>query len=143
MPPKKKTTKEKIHWTYNGEIIDDISKTPKDSFAFIYKITLEDGRFYVGKKYMWKPKYTSGKNKGVSKGMYPWQSYISSSKEVKDLIKKGMKYKKEILYFTYSKAETTYKETQEIICNNYLTDKNCLNYWVKATIFSKWLEEGS
>ena len=139
----KKTTKEKIHWTYNGEIIDDISKTPKDSFAFIYKITLDDGRFYIGKKYMWKPKYTSGKNKGISKGMYPWQSYISSSVELKALIKSGIKYKKEILYFTYSKAETTYKETKEILCNNYLTDKNCLNYWVKATIFSKWLEEGS
>ena len=139
MPPKK----DKIHWTYNGKIIDTIDKTPKDSFAFIYMITLEDGRFYVGKKYMWKPKYTSGKNKGISKGQYPWQSYISSSIELKALIKSGVKYKKEILYFTYSKAETTYMETKEILCNSYLTDKNCLNYWVKATIYSKHLKENS
>lgn len=143
MPLKKKSKTEKVEWTFNGEVVNKIEQTPKDSFAFIYKITLEDGRFYVGKKYMWKPKYTSGKNKGISKGMYPWQSYISSSVELKALIKSGIKYKKEILYFTYSKAETTYKETKEILCNSYLTNPNCLNYWVKATIFSKWLEEGN
>lgn len=138
-----KKVKETNHWTYNNQIIDHIDKTPKGSFAFIYKITLEDGRFYVGKKYMWKPNYTSGAKKGQSKGLYPWQSYCSSSKEVKSLIKSGMKYKKEILYFTYSRAETTYKETQEILCNNYLTNPNCLNYWVKATIYSKYLKENS
>ena len=144
-PPKKRmsTKKETVNWLYKGREIKTIEDCEPNAFAFIYKITLEDGRFYVGKKYMWKPKHTSGKNKGISKGMYPWQSYISSSVELKALIKSSIKYKKEILYFTYSKAETTYRETKEILCNNYLTDKNCLNYWVKATIFSKWLEEGS
>lgn len=141
MPPKKK--KETVNWTYQGKEVKTIEDTPKNSFAFIYKITLEDGRFYVGKKYMWKPNYTSGAKKGQSKGLYPWQSYCSSSKEVKALIKSGMKYKKEILYFTYSRAETTYKETKEILCNNYLTNPNCLNYWVKATIYSKYLKENS
>lgn len=135
--------KQKVNWTYNGVEIDHISKTPEKSFAFIYKITLEDGRFYVGKKYMWKPNYTSGKNKGISKGMYPWMSYCSSSLELKALIKGGLKYKKEILYFTFSRAETTYMETKEILCNNYLTDPNCLNYWIKATIYSKHLKENS
>ena len=51
-----------------------------------------------------------------------------------------MKYTKEILMFTYSKAETTYLETKTILCNNALTDPNSLNYWVKATIYSKHLE---
>ena len=134
MPPK-----EKIHWTYQGKVIDSIEKTPKGSFAFIYKITLEDGSWYVGKKYLFKPNYTSGAKKGQSKGMYPWQSYVSSSKEVKALIKSGMKYKKEILYFTFSRAETTYMETREILCSGALTDSNCRNYWVKATIYSKHL----
>ena len=113
MPPKK--TKEKIEWTYKGETINKIEQTPENSFAFIYKITLEDGRYYLGKKYMYKPNYTSGKNKGKPKGVYPWQSYISSSVELKKLIKEGIKYKKEILFFTFSRAETTYKETKEIL----------------------------
>ena len=138
-----KKTKEKVEWSYKGQTINKIEQTPENSFAFIYKITLEDGRYYVGKKYMWKPNYTSGKNKGQSKGMYPWQSYISSSIELKKIIKEGIKYKKEILFFTFSRAETTYMETKEILCGNHLTNPNCLNYWVKSTIFSKHLTPNS
>ena len=137
-----KKNKEKINWTWNGVIIDNIDKTPEKSFAFVYKITLEDGRYYVGKKYMWKPNYTSGKNKGISKGQYSWQTYCSSSVELKNLIKEGLKYKKEILFFTFSRAETTYKESKEIL-NYALTDPNCLNFWVKWTIYSKHLEPNS
>ncbi len=137
-----KKNKEKINWTWNGVIIDNIDKTPEKSFAFVYKITLEDGRYYVGKKYMWKPNYTSGKNKGISKGQYSWQTYCSSSVELKNLIKEGLKYKKEILFFTFSRAETTYKESKEIL-NYALTDPNCLNFWVKCTIYSKHLEPNS
>lgn len=140
MAVKKQTVK--VQWTYNNRVIDHIDKTPDKSFAFIYKITLEDGRYYLGKKYMWKPNYTSGKNKGTSKGQYSWQSYCSSSIELKALIKEGLKYKKEILFFTFSRAETTYKETKEIL-NGGLTDPNCLNYWIKATVYSKHLEPNS
>lgn len=149
MPPRKTTKtksppkKEKVEWEYQGKTLNKIEQTPENSFAFIYRITLEDGRYYIGKKFMYKPKYTSGVKKGQYKGVYPWQSYISSSKELKELIKKGIKYKKEILYFTYSKAETTYKETQEILCSGALTDPNSLNYWVKATVYSKHLKENS
>jgi hypothetical protein len=137
----KKTTKPQ--WTYNGIVIDHIDKTPEKSFAFIYKITLEDGRYYIGKKYLWKPNYTSGLKKGQSKGQYTWQSYESSSKELKALIKLGAKFKKEILFFTFSRAETTYRETAEILCGQHLTNPNCLNYWVKATIYSKYLVPNS
>lgn len=142
MPPKK-TKRETINWFYQNREVKTIEDCEPGAFAFIYKITLEDGRFYIGKKYMWKPKHTSGKNKGISKGMYPWQSYTSSSIELKALIKSGLKYKKEILYFTYSKAETTYKETSEILCSGALTNPNCLNYWIKATVYSKHLKENS
>ena len=141
MPPKK--AKEKIEWSYKGQTINKIEQTPENSFAFIYKITLEDGRYYLGKKYMWKPNYTSGKNKGKSKGVYPWQSYISSSIELKKFIKEGVKYKKEILFFTFSRAETTYSETREILCGSHLTNPQCLNYWIKCTVYSKHLETNS
>jgi len=131
-----------INWTHKGEVVDHIDKTPKNSFAFIYKITLDDGRFYVGKKYMWKPNYTSGKNKGLSKGMYSWKTYCGSSLELKELIKSGIGYKKEILFYTYTRAETTYRETKEIL-NCCLTNPKSLNSWVKATIYAKNLEPNS
>ena len=141
----KKTGKVKVatQWTYNGSEITKTDQTPDKSFAFIYKIMFEDGKFYFGKKYIYKPNYTSGIKKGQPKGVYPWQSYCSSSKEVKQLIKDGLKYKKEILFFTFSRAETTYKETQQILCGNYLTNPKCLNFWVKATIFARHLKENT
>jgi len=132
--------KETVYWTHNGKVVDSVDKTPPNSFAFIYKITLEDGRYYFGKKFMWKPNYTSGKNKGASKGQYSWLTYCSSSIELKDLIKGGIKFKKEILLFTYSRAETTYEETKMILCSGALTDPKSLNYWVKSTIYRKHLK---
>jgi len=145
MSPKKTKTTEKIEWQYQGKTINKIEQTPENSFAFIYMITLLDGtdRYYIGKKYMWKPNYTSGVKKGQSKGSYTWQSYCSSSVELKALIKSGIPYKKEILFFTFSRAETTYKETKEILCGSHLTNPNCLNYWIKSTIYSRHLEPNS
>jgi len=145
MSPKKTKTTEKIEWQYQGKTINKIEQTPENSFAFIYMITLLDGtdRYYIGKKYMWKPNYTSGVKKGQSKGSYPWQSYCSSSVELKSLIKSGIPYKKEILFFTFSRAETTYKEIKEILCGSHLTNPNCLNYWIKSTIYSRHLEPNS
>lgn len=139
MPPKKN----KPQWTYQGKIIDSIEKTPKGSISFIYKITLDDGRYYIGRKTMVKPNYTSGAKKGTPKGYYPWQNYNGSSKELLSLIKSGVGYKKEIIQFCYSKAETTYLETVNIICSGALTDPLCFNYWVKATIYSKHLKPNS
>lgn len=138
MPPSKKT-----NWTYNGKEIDNISKTPEGSISFIYKITLSDGRYYIGRKTMKKPNYTSGKLKGQSKGEYSWKTYTGSSKELTALIKSGATYKKEILKFCFSKAETTYEETRTILCQSALTDPNCFNFWVKATIYSKYLQPNS
>lgn len=145
MTVKKNKTTEKVNWVYNSSEITKTEQTPNGSFAFIYMITLLDGsnRYYIGKKYIYKPNYTSGVKKGQPKGVYPWQSYISSSVELKSLIKSGIPYKKEILFFTFSRAETTYMETKEILCGNHLTNPNCMNYWVKATIFSKHLKENS
>lgn len=131
--------KQTVNWTYLGKRITDITQTPEGSISFIYRITLEDGRYYIGRKTMKKPNYTSGKLKGQSKGEYPWKTYSGSSKELSAIIKEGVKYRKEILRFCFSKAETTFEETSEIICGGALKDPNCFNYWIKATIYSKHL----
>lgn len=136
MAVKKKT----VNWTYQGVEIDNISKTPVNSLSFIYKITLNDGRYYYGRKTIWKPKFTSGLKKGISKGEYSWKTYCGSSKELSAIIKEGkIGYKKEILKFCFSKAETSYEELRTIICSGGLTDPNCFNFWVKSLIYSKHL----
>lgn len=131
-------------WEYQGQIIDNISKTPQGSISFIYKITLEDGRYYLGRKTMLKPNYTSGVNKGKSRGEYPWKSYNGSSKELLKILKEDKpNYKKEILQFCYTKTETSYAETCQILCGGALTDPLCFNYWIKATIYAKNLKPNS
>lgn len=133
-----------VQWTYQGKVIDSIDKTPPNSFSFVYKITLEDGRYYLGKKFMWKPKYTSGKLKGTSRGEYSWKTYKGSSKELLEILKNPtVKYNKEILYFCFSKAETTYRETKEILCSGALTDPLSFNFWIRALVYSKHLEPNS
>lgn len=143
MPPSKKKT---VNWTYNNKEVTDISQTPEGSISFIYKIYLLDGtgRYYIGRKTMKKPNYTSGKLKGQSKGEYSWKTYCGSSKELLEVLKdKNIKYRKEILYFCYSKAETTYRETKEILCSGALTDPLSFNFWIKSLVYSKHLEPNS
>lgn len=140
MAVKRKT----INWTFNGKEISCLADCDPNAISFIYKITLDDGRYYYGRKTMVKPNYTSGKLKGISKGEYSWRTYCGSSKELSAIIKEGkIGYKKEIIKFCFSKAETSYEETRTILCSGALTDPKCFNFWVKALIYSKHLEEGS
>lgn len=142
MPVKKKTN----NWYYQGREITCLADCEPEAISFIYKIYLEDGtgRYYIGRKTMTKPKYTSGAKKGQSKGEYSWKTYCGSSKELLAILKDPtVKYRKEILYFCKTKAETTYRETAEIICSGALTDPLSFNFWIKALIYSKHLEQNS
>ncbi len=133
--------KQTVNWKYQGKDITSLTQTPQGSISFIYRINLEDGtgRYYIGRKTMLKPNYTSGVNKGKSKGEYPWKSYNGSSKELLAILKTGIPYSKEIIKFCYSKAETTFEESAEIICGGALKDPLAFNYWIKCTIYSKHL----
>lgn len=135
--------KQPINWTYRGKEIKCLADCEPGAIGFIYKIYLEDGtgRYYIGRKTMLKPKYTSGVNKGLSKGEYSWRNYQGSSKELLTILKNPqIKYKKEILYFCKTKAEMTYRETSEILCSQALTDPLAFNFWIKAIIYAKHLE---
>ena len=138
--------KQTVEWEYNGETIDHLSKTPVNSISFIYKISLLDGsnRYYIGRKTMTKPIAKSGVNKGRSTGEYPWRTYCGSSKELLKILKEDKpNYRKEILEFCFTKSETTYKETKNIICSGALTDSLSFNYWIKALVYSKNLTPNS
>ncbi len=137
--------KDKIEWTFDDREVLSLADMPTNTLGFIYKISLEDGtgRYYIGRKTALKPKYTSGKLKGQSKGEYPWRSYHGSSVELNKLIKEGVKYRKEIIKFCSSKAEISYEETKEIICGGALTDPLAFNFWVKSLIYAKHLEPNS
>lgn len=138
--PTKKTKKEVVNWFYGDKEIKSIEDCEPGALGFIYCITNETkNKKYLGRKTILKPKYTSGVNKGKSKGVYPFQSYNGSSKSLLEDIKNGDKYSKEILRWCYSKAELTYYESQAIYCSDSLLSEDFYNFWCKATVYSKHL----
>ena len=136
-PTKKSKTKaEKVkakpQWTYQGK--EDF-EVPSLAVGFVYLIKVKDTPFYYyGKKNLTSTR-GRGKNKKTTESA--WRNYESSSKELKDMIKKGATIEKEILEFAYSKSELTLLETKHIICNNCIEDINSLNRWVYCRVYQK------
>jgi hypothetical protein len=136
-PPKKekaKTEKPKAkpQWTFQGKQDFEV---PELAVGFVYLIKVKDTPFYYyGKKNLTSTR-GRGKNKKTTEST--WRNYESSSKELKELIKKGATIEKEILEFAYSKSELTLLEAKYIICNNCLEDRNSLNRWVYCRVYQK------
>lgn len=114
-------------WTY------DPAFSPKDYAAIVYRITLPDGRYYVGKKSLWVMK--DGKIARES----DWQDYWGSSKEVKALVKTTGKAscKREVLRFCVSRGEASWLEAVTLIKGDCLLDPLCLNGNVLTTFNHK------
>lgn len=132
--------KQSINWTYKGKEIKCLADCELGAIGFIYEITnITKNKKYLGRKTVLKPKYTSGVNKGISKGAYAFQSYCGSSKSLLEDIKNGDEYKKEVIRWCYTKAEMTYYESEAIYCSGSLLDETYYNYWCKATVYSRHL----
>lgn len=132
--------KQNINWFYQGKEIKSINDCEPDALGFIYEITnLSNNKKYLGRKTIRKPNYTSGVNKGKSKGNYVFTTYCGSSKSLLEDIKSGNTYKKEIIRWCYSKAELTYYESQAIYCSDSLIREDFYNFWCKSTVYSRHL----
>lgn len=136
MAIKKKT----VNWFFEGKEIKSIADCEPNALGFIYEITnLTNNKRYLGRKTIRKPNYTSGVNKGISKGVYVFTTYCGSSKSLLEDIKNGHEYKKEIIRWCFSKAELTYYESQAIYCSDSLIREDFYNFWCKSTVYSKHL----
>jgi hypothetical protein len=94
---------------------------PRLYVGFIYKITIGD-LWYIGLKSF---------NKGVK-----WQTYKSSSKDVKELLKSNYG-KFEILEYCKSQGELNYKESKWLFKMDALEDPKCLNRNIAGRYFRK------
>lgn len=56
-----------------------------------------------------------------------WREYTGSNKELNAEIKKGLKYKKEIIEYCSNKKQMSYYETKHQICNSVIEEGN--NSW--------------
>lgn len=110
-------------WLFEGT---DVEQLPEDCVGFVYIITnLISGRKYIGKKLakfsrttyrVHKLKNGTKKKKRIrSKVDSDWQEYYGSSEELNSDIEKLGKenFKREILHYCTSKAETSYLEAKE------------------------------
>ncbi len=110
-------------WLYEGTTVEQL---PEDCVGFVYIITnLISNRKYIGKKLakfsrttyrVQKLKNGTKKKKRIrSKVDSDWQGYYGSSDELNaDIDKLGKQnFKREILHYCTSKAETSYLEAKE------------------------------
>ena len=83
--------------------------------GFIYRITLPDGSFYIGRKQFWSKR---GKNWFES----DWRTYTSSSNKVNEYLNQGGKCVFEILAVFTSKSLLRYAEAAAIILSKSYED---------------------
>jgi len=130
-----------MNWTYQGK---DILELPEDCVGFVYLITNNtNGRMYIGKK-LAKFKRSRAPLKGRrNRRRYKvdsdWQDYYGSSDELTaDVMKLGKEnFKREILFYCYSKAELSYVEAREQFARKVLESNDYYNGHIRVRVHGK------
>ena len=128
-------------WIYEEKPINEL---PDDVVGFVYQITnTTNDRMYIGKKlakFKRSRKPLKGrKNKRRYKVDSDWQDYYGSSDELTIDIKKLGKehFKREILFYCYSKAELSYVEAREQFARKVLESDNYYNGHIRVRVHGK------
>ena len=128
-------------WIYEQKPVIEL---PEDVVGFVYKITnTTNDRMYIGKKlakFKRSRKPLKGrKNKRRYKVDSDWQDYYGSSDELLIDIKKLGKehFKREILFYCYSKAELSYVEAREQFARKVLESDNYYNGHIRVRVHGK------
>jgi Putative endonuclease segE, GIY-YIG domain len=131
-------------WFYQGKQVNEL---PEDCVGFVYIITnTVSGKMYIGKKLAKFSKTTyktiklkNGKKKRKkikSKINSDWQNYYGSSDlllaDIKILGKEN--FKREILHYCYSKAQTSYLEAKEQFLRAVLENNNYYNNHIRVRV---------
>jgi hypothetical protein len=133
-----------MSWYYENQLIE---KLPEECVGFVYLITnTVTGRMYIGKKLakFAKTSYkvvklkngTKKKKKIRSKIDSDWQDYYGSSDELgKDVVQLGQEnFRREILFYCTSKAETSYIEAREQFTRRVLESDKYYNGQISVRV---------
>jgi len=133
-----------MSWYYENQLIE---KLPEECVGFVYLITnTVTGRMYIGKKLakFAKTTYkvvklkngTKKKKKIRSKIDSDWQDYYGSSDELgKDVVQLGQEnFRREILFYCTSKAETSYIEAREQFTRRVLESDKYYNGQISVRV---------
>ncbi len=129
---------------YYGDVEFREEDIAEDHIGYVYLITRNDGKKYVGKKLFRfaRTKKVKGKKKRF-KVASDWQSYYGSNKDlVADVAKLGeTAFRREILHLCKSKGICSYLETKEIIFRDALLSDSYYNGWLTAKISRSHLKD--
>jgi len=133
-----------MSWYYQNNQIESL---PEDCVGFVYLITnTVSGRMYIGKKLakFSKTTYRTVKLKNGTKKKKKirgkidsdWQTYYGSSDELlKDIAQLGQEnFRREILFYCKSKAETSYIEAREQFSRRVLESKDYYNGQISVRV---------
>lgn len=128
-------------WTYQGK---EVVELPQDVVGFVYIITnTTNDRQYIGKKLAkfsrTKPPLKGKKNRRRTKVESDWRDYYGSSDELnKDIGTLGKdNFKREILFYCYSKSELSYIEAREQFNYKVLESDKYYNGHIRVRVHGK------
>jgi len=128
-------------WTYQGTEVEEL---PQDVVGFVYIITnTTNDRQYIGKKLAkfsrTKPPPKGKKNKRRTKVDSDWKDYYGSSDELNEDIGTLGKdnFKREILFYCYSKSELSYIEAREQFNYKVLESDKYYNGHIRVRVHGK------
>jgi hypothetical protein len=129
------------NWIYENKPITEL---PEKCIGFVYIITnLKNNRKYIGKKLARFKKSRPPLKGKVNKRRYTvesdWQTYYGSNDELTvDVQTLGTEnFKREILYFCYSKAECSYIEAREQFKYRVLESDDFYNGHIRVRVHGK------
>jgi hypothetical protein len=128
-------------WTYQGK---EVVELPQDVVGFVYIITnTTNDRQYIGKKLAkfsrTKPPLKGKKNRRRTKVESDWRDYYGSSDELNEDIGTLGKdnFKREILFYCYSKSELSYIEAREQFNYKVLESDKYYNGHIRVRVHGK------
>jgi hypothetical protein len=128
-------------WTYQGK---EVVELPQDVVGFVYIITnTTNDRQYIGKKLAkfsrTKPPLKGKKNRRRTKVESDWRDYYGSSDELNEDIERIGKdsFKREILFYCYSKSELSYIEAREQFNYRVLESDKYYNGHIRVRVHGK------
>jgi hypothetical protein len=155
-------------WYYQDVPVDEV---PENAYGFIYCVTftgeflnkkqLKEVEYPIGSIYIGKKAFLHRKKSVISKRARKvaankrkkinityidsgWKDYYGSSTSMKPLLEKYGKenFKREILCFTFSKAENSYRELEQQILHKVLYVSS-FNGWISGKVYRSQLQQSA
>lgn len=127
-------------WLYNGKELTE-SDIPEDAIGFIYIIKHKtQNKKYLGRKLLSAAATRTVKGKKIKyRKKSDWETYWGSSPTLKEMIEAdGIdNFTREILCFTFSKAETNYLEESLQYKLDILLDDSWINNNIRSKVFRR------